>query len=117
MRAQDSLLLNPRLYPAGLRYFSYLPDEDFLVLQSQFQAVINSYQWTNSVAKQFAFAYMKDIATQAFLDIPLSGLETVEQMLDEYQEQFCMGSNSQPPRARRRPPKIRAFRRNPLKAC
>ena len=117
MRAQDSLLPDPRLYPARLRYFSYLPDEDFLVWRSQFQAVVNRYQWTNAVAKQFTFAYMKDIATQAVLDIPLSESETVEQMLDEYQDRFCMGSNSQPPQAQRRTPKIRAFRWNPLEAC
>ena len=109
MLAQDSLLPDPRLYSAGLQYFSYLPDEDFLVWRSQFQAVVNRYQWTDAVVKQFAFTHMKDVATQEVLDIPLHGSETVEQILDGYQEQFCMGDNIQPPRVRRRTSKIRAF--------
>ena len=42
------------------------------------------------VAKQLAFAYMRDWATQVVMDIPVYGSVTIEQMLDAYQDRFSL---------------------------
>ena len=70
MRAQDPRRLYPAgPYPAGIRYFYYLPGEDFQTWRYQFEGIADRYQWTNTVTKQFAFAYMSDTATQTVIDI------------------------------------------------
>ena len=80
MPAQD---LQPP-YPAGIRSFDYFPGDDFRAWRHQFEALAERSQWTNAVAKQYAFAYMRDWATQVVMDIPLYGSETMKQMLDAY---------------------------------
>ena len=45
---------------------------------------------TDPVAKQFAFACMRDMATQTVMDFPLYGPETLCQMLNAYQDRFCL---------------------------
>ena len=83
MRAQDL----HRPYP---RCFYYLLGDDFRTWRYRFKALVERYQWTNAVANQFAFAYMRDMATQVIMDISLYGSETIEQMLDAYKDRFSL---------------------------
>ena len=79
--------------PAGIRYFYHLHREDFRAWRCQFEGLANQYQWTDAVTKQFAFAYMRDIATQAVMDIPLYWSGTAGELLDAYQERFRLGED------------------------
>ena len=67
--------------------------KDFRAWRCQFEGLASWYQWTNAVTKQFAFAYMRDIDTQTVMDIPLYGSETARELLDTYQERFCLGED------------------------
>ena len=82
-------------YPAGIRCFYFFPNDDFRIWRRQFEALAGRYQWTNAIAKQFAFAYMRDWATQVVMDIPLHGSETIEQTLDAYQDRFSLVADLQ----------------------
>ena len=77
----------PSPYPdVGGSY--YYPGEDFETWRVQFEALRERHQWKDAVAKQLAFAYMRDSATEAVMDIPFHGPETLTQVLNAYQTRF-----------------------------
>ena len=110
MRAQDCC----RPYPAGIWYFYHLLVEDFPTWRCRFERLADKYRWTDAVTIQFAFAYMRDTATQAVMDIPLYGSEIAEQLLDVYQDRFRIGEDLRLLLAQRRVSRIcrRRYRRN-----
>ena len=100
-------------YSDEIRGSYYYLDDDFQAWRSQFEALVERHQWMDAVAKQFAFAYMRDMATQTVVDIPLYGPETLGQMLNTYQDWFgliedlvrlCMGRGGTLRGPRRRRP-------------
>ena len=68
----------------------YYLSNDFRSWRARFENLVNQHQLTDLVAKQFAFVCMRDLATQAVMDIPLYGPETLSQMLNAYQDRFCL---------------------------
>ena len=82
-----------RPYPAGIRYYYHLPGEDFRVWRRRFKGLADRYRWTDAVTKQFAFAHMRNTATQTVMDIPLYGPETAEELLEAYQDRFYLGED------------------------
>ena len=66
----------------------YYPGEDFTIWRVQFEALCEHQQWPDSVAKPLAFAYMRDSATEAVMDIPYYGPESLTQFLDAYGTRF-----------------------------
>ena len=78
----------PAPYSNGIEGSYYYLDNNFRAWRSQLKALVERHQWTDAVAKQFAFAYMRDMATQTVMDIPLYGPETLGQMLNAYQNRF-----------------------------
>ena len=47
----------------------YYPGEDFAIWRVQFKALRERQQWPDSLAKQYAYAYMQDSAREAVMDI------------------------------------------------
>ena len=62
----------------------YYPGEDFTVWRVQFEALCERQQWPDSVA----FAYTRNSATEAVMDIPHCGPESLAQFLDAYETRF-----------------------------
>ena len=82
----------PSPYPeAGGSY--YYPSDDFKTWRVQFEAIRDRYQWMDAVAKQFAFAYMRDSATEAVMDLTYSGPETLTKVLNAYETRFRLLDN------------------------
>ena len=48
-------------YPDGIRGSYYYLYDDFRTWRYRFEALVGRYQWKNDVAKQFAFAYLRDM--------------------------------------------------------
>ena len=48
----------------------YYPGEDFDLWRAQFKALCEQQQWSDSVAKPFAFLYMRELAAEAVMNIP-----------------------------------------------
>ena len=77
----------PSPYPAlGGSY--YYPGEDFDTWRVQFEALRERHQWPDSVAKQYAFAYIRDSARDAAMDITSYGPESLFQLLNAYETRF-----------------------------
>ena len=104
----------------------YYLSNDFRSWRARFKNLVNQHQLTDLVAKQFAFVCMRDLATQAVMDIPLYGPETLSQTLNAYQDQFCLiqdlerlrtqtGGNLHGPWRRRRARRRRSLLRPYLK--
>ena len=68
----------------------YYLSNDFRSWRARFENLVSQHQLTDLVAKQFAFVCMRDLATQAVMDISLYGPETLSQMLNTYQDRFCL---------------------------
>ena len=77
----------PNPYPAvGGSY--YYPGEAFDTWRVQFEALRERQQWPDSVAKQYAFAYMWDSAHDAVMDIASYRPESLTQMLNAFETRF-----------------------------
>ena len=66
----------------------YYPGEDFYAWRAQFEALIEHERWPDNLAKQYAYAYMRDTAHDAVQDIPLFGPQNLTQMLNTYEDRF-----------------------------
>ena len=67
----------------------YYLNDDFRRWRAHFKNLVDQHQMTDPMAKQFAFACIRDLATQTVMDIPLYGPETLGQMLNAYHVRFC----------------------------
>ena len=85
----------PRRHNTKVQYFSNLLGENFLAWRSQFQVIADYHRWTDEEAKQLMYDYMKGTALESVMDIPITGLETAKETLDEYQRHFLPESDSQ----------------------
>lgn len=88
-----------RTTPAKIGFFRNLPGENFLAWRSQFNIVALLNQWGETEAKFMAYTYMRDCALEAVQDIKLNQPDTLEQLLDKYQNRFLPSSKSQMLRA------------------
>ena len=88
MPTADRTSINPA--PGGPYYY---PGEDFDTWRVQFKALCKRQQWPDSIAKPLAFAYMRDSATEAVMDIPYYGPESLTQLLDAYGTRFQLFEN------------------------
>ena len=66
----------------------YYPSEDFYAWRVQFEALSEHERWPDDLAKQYAYAYMRDAAHDAVGDIPLFGPQNLAQMLNTYEDRF-----------------------------
>ena len=85
----------PRPHNTKVQYFSNLSGENFLAWRSQFQVIADYHRWSDEEAKQLMYAYMKGTALESIMDIPITGLETATETLDQYQRRFLPESDSQ----------------------
>ena len=77
----------PSPFPAvGGSYCYY--GEDFDAWRVQFEALHERQQWPDNLAKQFAFSYMRNSATEAVMDISYHGPESLTQLLNAYETSF-----------------------------
>ena len=83
MQAVDWSSLDPAM---GGSY--YYPGENFDVWRAQFKALCERQQWSDSVAKPFAFVYMGELAAEAVMNIPYDGPESLNQFLDAYRHRL-----------------------------
>ena len=77
-----------RPHNTKVQYFANLPGENFLAWRSQFQVIATYHRWSDDEAKQLVYAYMKGTALESVMEICLTGPETIEQVLDAYQDSF-----------------------------
>ena len=84
-----------RPHNTKIQYFANLPGENFLAWRSQFQVIVNYYRWSDDEAKQLVYVYMKGTALESVMDISLTGPETIQQVLDAYQDLFLPECDSQ----------------------
>ena len=66
----------------------YYPREDFRAWRAQFEALKEHERWPDHVARQYAYACMRDASHDAVRDITLAGPENLTQMLDAYEGRF-----------------------------
>ena len=85
----------PRPHNKKVQYFSNLPGENFLAWCSQFTVIADYHRWSDEEAKQLMYAYMKGTALESVMDVPITGLESTKETLDEYQRRFLPESDSQ----------------------
>ena len=85
----------PQPHNMKVQYFSNLPGKNFLAWRSQFQVIADYHRCSDEESKQLMYAYMKGTALESVMDIPLTGLETAKETLDEYQRRFLPESDSQ----------------------
>ena len=84
-----------RPHNTKIQYFANLQGENFLAWRSQFQVIATYHRWSDDEAKQLVYAYMKGTALESVMDISLTGPETIEQVLDAYQDRFLPECDSQ----------------------
>ena len=75
----------PRPHNTKVQYFLNLLRENFLAWRLQFQVIADYHRWSDQEAKQLMYAYMKGTALESVMDIPITGPESSEDTLDEYQ--------------------------------
>ena len=62
----------------------YFPGDDFETWRARFLELCRRQRWTDSVAKPLAYAYKRDLATEAVMDVPYHGPEDLTAFLDIY---------------------------------
>ena len=73
-----------------IRGSSYYPGKDFYARRAQFEALSEHERWPDNIAKQYAYAYMRESAHDVVGDIPLSGPGNLTQLLNAYEDRFLL---------------------------
>ena len=76
--------------------FSNTSGENFLAWRAQFQAIAAYNRWSDDEAKTVALAHMVGLGLEAIIDINVKDpMESLESLLDRYQNRFLPKSESQ----------------------
>ena len=72
-------------YPPGVGGAPYYyPGEDFNAWRTRFVDLCGRQQWPDRIAKPIAFAYTRDLATVAVMDVSYHGPADLATFLDTY---------------------------------